>query len=889
MYTCNICLAQKTTIIGYIRHFRIHSTNAYFQCGLQNCTRSFIKYSSFTSHLSRDHTDCQRSTQENNPDGSLLSFVCPLNLCQKYLDSSKLRAHYKKHLEAGEEMVCPYENCKKKIINVTSFSTHISRYHKKESLSNADSVNDSPIPSVSDNSDSGLVDNDLSRSAETKNDTEQWDENNYLRNLANFYLKLEAKCLVPASTIQFIVNEMNNINELGKEYLKDKLEQICSVAGLAEEIVKPVCNELFKSDPFTSAQKYGPLRTNHTRKEYYKQNFDYIEPESVKLGRNSSNEDRYYYYVPIIESLKLKFKGKNMSNFSIPESTNNRLYSDYADGAVYQKNKFFKSNPDAIVIILYQDAFQIVNPLGSAKMKYKILGVYLVLGNVPPHSRFKVDPMQLVLLCFENDFKEFGMQKVFSRLIADLKQLEIGIEVDGFETPLKGGLLCILGDNLGSHCIGGFSENFSSGVYFCRYCLIQRKQWFKTKPISDERVPKRTVDSYVNDLEHLKRHPNLKFRHGVKVDSPFNELRYFHVCNPGLPPCLGHDLFEGVIQYDLALILKQLVQLNWFSLDTLNKRIGSFKYKGYDRSDKPNSLPLKLNKIGGHAVQNWCLLRNLPFIIFDKIKNHHVWNFFLILQEIVELVCSPKITERQLWHLEDIIKEYFKQRIKFFPGVPLRPKHHFMQHYPWLIRQFGPLLLVWTMRGESKHSYFRRCIRSSPNFKNILLSLSVRHQLMQSYLGTGDFFDSCIEVEKSSEFNCSLYNTAIRNAAKEANLEEMTDVNMSYNITVKGTSYKRGDVVVINIGEYIDEYEFGEILFSLITLSSEIYVMVKILNSEYVPEIRAHDLTEPHNPKFLCCSIKNLLDYLPLPIYNIGGKFYIKFKHSIATSMPEFI
>ncbi|KAI3351482.1 hypothetical protein L3Q82_020330 [Scortum barcoo] len=67
-----------------------------------------------------------------------------------------------------------------------------------------------------------------------------------------------------------------------------------------------------------------------------------------------------------------------------------------------------------------------------------------------------------------NDLKRFGIAKVFSELLADLKSLETdGINVDG-ET-VKGGLYCIAGDNLGSHFIGGFTENFSRSQYFCRW------------------------------------------------------------------------------------------------------------------------------------------------------------------------------------------------------------------------------------------------------------------------------------------------------------------------------------------------------------------------------------------------------------------------------------
>ncbi|TWW77038.1 hypothetical protein D4764_12G0004280 [Takifugu flavidus] len=65
-----------------------------------------------------------------------------------------------------------------------------------------------------------------------------------------------------------------------------------------------------------------------------------------------------------------------------------------------------------------------------------------------------VDHMQLVLLCTEKDFKNFGHAKVFSELLTDLKELEKNGITMGDELVVKGALYSIAGDNLGSHTIG---------------------------------------------------------------------------------------------------------------------------------------------------------------------------------------------------------------------------------------------------------------------------------------------------------------------------------------------------------------------------------------------------------------------------------------------------
>ncbi len=63
--------------------------------------------------------------------------------------------------------------------------------------------------------------------------------------------------------------------------------------------------------------------------------------------------------------------------------------------------------------------------------------------------------MYLVMLCREEDFKFFGQQQVFTPLLSDLKDME---ELKNGE-KVRGTVIAIVGDNLGSHSIGGFTEN----------------------------------------------------------------------------------------------------------------------------------------------------------------------------------------------------------------------------------------------------------------------------------------------------------------------------------------------------------------------------------------------------------------------------------------------
>lgn len=192
--------------------------------------------------------------------------------------------------------------------------------------------------------------------------------------------------------------------------------------------------------------------------------FHYVEPKKLLLGRDENGKDRFAYYVPIKDTLKCLLQSKlwqDKTAHMTEQSTETGVLSDISDGHLFKQSEFFKQNPSSLRLVLYQDAFEVANPLGSANAKHKVLAVYVSVANLPPHVRSDTDHMSLVLLCREKDFKTFGHSKVFSELVSDLKELEeTGILTSN--GTVRGTLYCIAGDNLGSHCIGGLSENFSS-------------------------------------------------------------------------------------------------------------------------------------------------------------------------------------------------------------------------------------------------------------------------------------------------------------------------------------------------------------------------------------------------------------------------------------------
>nr|XP_054599285.1 uncharacterized protein LOC129163948 [Nothobranchius furzeri] len=438
--------------------------------------------------------------------------------------------------------------------------------------------------------------------------------------------------LLPASTIQCIIEEFQDLHSSGVHNVLGKLFDKLSAFDIPEASINNIIQELSQNDFLTQYNKGQP-----TVQEQYKQS---------KLHQS-----------------------KDM------------LLEDVSDGQNVKDNLLLQQYPSSLSLMLYQDAFEVVNPLGPGKTKHKILAVYMTLGEILPHNRSSVDAMQLVLLCREADFKTFGHNKVFASLIADLKDLEEKgfLAADG--NMIKAVLIAFLGDNLGSHCIGGFTENFSCSKHFCRYCLVDREGFIKN-PLA--LGPKRTADNYKDSIDILST-TDQSVVNGIKFNSVFNSLKYFHVCS-GLPPCLGHDLFEGVVSGDLSLYIDTLVRVEkHFTYNELNRAIAKFKHIGSDALSKPCEVKTG-QRLAGSAAQNRCLLRLLPLYIGEKIKDpvdNEVWQLCLKLRDIVELVCAPQISHNDIAYLKIMIEEYIylRHRQMFPPTIQIIGEANDYRHH----------------------------------------------------------------------------------------------------------------------------------------------------------------------------------------------------------------
>lgn len=358
----------------------------------------------------------------------------------------------------------------------------------------------------------------------------------------------------------------------------------------------------------------------------------------------------------------------------------------------------------------------------------------------------------------------------------------------------------------------------------------------------------------------LRDHHDLQSRLGVKKECVLcTHLSFFHPIR-GFPPDVLHDTLEGIVPSELSFCLKELITKGHFTPDTLNKYIKSFPYKDSDSVNKDQIISqasFSKKTIAGNGHENCALLRLLPLLIGNLVHNFEpAWEILMDLKEIVELVMSVTFSEATLCFLERKIVEHRQLLKDTFPNLKLRPKHHFVEHYPHLIRCFGPLVELWTIRFEAKHSYFRGVVRDVHNFKNVPLTLASKHQLMMAhYLNGPSLFSSSLSVQKLTTVRtCTL--DELQKTAVKKKYPHKDVLSLASDVYLHGIHFSEG--MILSSGQCSGLRDFFRII-SVLVNANKVAFLCKRLSSWYIEHYRCYEVSETVQLKYLSQRILMIL------------------------------
>ena len=103
-------------------------------------------------------------------------------------------------------------------------------------------------------------------------------------------------------------------------------------------------------------------------------------------------------------------------------------------------------------------------------------------------------------------------------------------------------------------------------------------------------------------------HDHAATTYGVSCDSILNTSAYFHVVD-GMVPDIMHDILEGSLQLHLKYLFKYcILQMKYFSLDTVNTRIYSFYFGTADATNRPSAIAPDVLTSSVNSVKQSCEL-----------------------------------------------------------------------------------------------------------------------------------------------------------------------------------------------------------------------------------------------------------------------------------------
>jgi len=277
--------------------------------------------------------------------------------------------------------------------------------------------------------------------------------------------------------------------------------------------------------------------------------------------------------------------------------------------------------------------------------------------------------------------------------------------------------------------------------------------------------------------------------------------------------------------------------------------------------------------LGGNATKNLYLLRFLPLLVGDRVPHgDRVWECLMCLREIILYVYAEAISEHEIIILENLIREHRHIFHVAFPGKLTKPKHHYLEHYPQLIREFGPLVNYQTIRFEAKHAVLKRIVHQTMNFKNVCLTLAERHQLQMTYLlASGAYFKSDLETKSAHQKSIESMSTVQKHVISKE-IPAAVEITVYKEVTILGQKYFTD--TYLPHGFVLGHPEFCRI-DTIFSYEETVYFLCTHFQSSFCLHNRAYEIFETAKCHLL--KHRDLISYCPLYAYpNNGNWIYLK-------------
>ncbi|XP_065675103.1 uncharacterized protein LOC136091440 isoform X2 [Hydra vulgaris] len=331
-------------------------------------------------------------------------------------------------LEEPSELVCSQKGCKRLFTSFHSFQKHV-RSHVKKEVWKVPFVANQILDLSQGNFDSFAPDSFAPEDFDDVNDApdaqpildvaECFDHRGIFLPAAKFLLNL-ISAAIPLSNINDI---RNGLDEMFSVFA-------CAVQHKVSEVFTMNCSENKNTAETFLAALEHPFQNIDTMKKlstYLERVGALIIPTEIvlghrwetKMGKQVQVEDTFMF-VPISKTLKYIFRHSDCwSACTFSENiAEGGILCDYQDGSNYQAHRNRHPLPSVnfitheLIVQLYYDDVETVNPIGSKASIHKLGTFYFILKNFPAVFNSNLANVHLVALTYVNDIKKYGINAV---------------------------------------------------------------------------------------------------------------------------------------------------------------------------------------------------------------------------------------------------------------------------------------------------------------------------------------------------------------------------------------------------------------------------------------------------------------------------------------------
>lgn len=261
------------------------------------------------------------------------------------------------------------------------------------------------------------------------------------------------------------------------------------------------------------------------------------------------------------------------------------------------------------------------------------------------------------------------------------------------------------------------------------------------------------------------------------------------------------------------------------------------------------------------------LIHRLPSIVVYKQ-----------LREIIDLVLSIPFRKEWLPVLRDHCVAFQKSMLAYFPERTV-PKVHFVTEYAQITHDYGPLRRQWCFRYEAAHSYFKKLVIRSNNFKNVPKMLATRFAFKQAYR----LLRPCLPGDVCSAVAIRrLRNQSLTEQMKQLLSEQLGSVNFNQDLIecrklfYQNIEYCRSAVHILGIADGDDRPIFGQVA-CIVRKKEKWWLIVDVLETVrydedyFAWELKSNDnivLFDPSQMRYY---------HKGLDLYEVNNSTYVSF------------